>query len=130
MDIILKTLYDDIEKEDYYSAFYVALALVGTCSRKQYPELIGDRNTYLKWLENYFVPLYEKGQNQVLITAEVFYKLRCSLLHESSSELKLENGNTISKIIINANGSHRNCANSKKWRCRNQRNNSRRPKIS
>lgn len=110
MDKILKTLYDDIEKEDYYSAFYVALALVGTCSRKQFPELSGDRNKYLNWLENYYVPLYENGQNQVLITAEAFYKLRCSLLHESTSELELKNGNTISKIIIITTGSHRNCA--------------------
>lgn len=110
MDKILNTLYNDIKNEDYYSAFYVALALVGTCSRKQYPELRRDRDKYLKWLENYYVPLYEKDQNQVLITAEAFYKFRCSLLHESTNELELKNGNIISKIIIVTTGSHRNCA--------------------
>lgn len=110
MDRILKTLKNDIKHKDFYSAFYIALALVGTCSRKQYPEPDGDRNKYLKWLENYYVPLYEKGQNRILITAEAFYQLRCSLLHESTSELELRNGNTISKIIIITTTSHRNCA--------------------
>ena len=106
MEIIIETIKKSLETENYYSGMYVILAFIGTCSRKQYPSK-KDNEAYKKWLEEYYTPLCKNKYSGNFIPPDTIYQLRCSILHESTTDLKLKGNNTISHIIVTT-GSHFN----------------------
>lgn len=113
MDRIINTVKNCLEIKDFYSALYVSLALVGACSVKQYPTINGknkriDKERYTKWIEEFYLPLFEEDISKPMIESIVIYKLRCSILHESTSVLQTNQQNNVIKIILTHTGSHRN----------------------
>lgn len=112
MDKIIDVIETALRNNDCYSAMYVTLALVGTCSRKQFPNEKKDWKCYQDWLDNNYKPFCQDKYCGNYIPSATIYQLRCSILHESSTELKVEgnNNNNIQHIIVTTTGSHFNFA--------------------
>ncbi len=108
MEKMIKAVIMSLDTENYYSAIYLVLFLVGTCSKKQYPNIKKDKECYEKWLDNYYIPLCKNKYNNNFIPSSTIYQLRCSILHGSSTDLELKGNNKISNIIMTTTGSHFN----------------------
>ena len=83
-----------IEKDCYIVALMGALTLPDICGKSAYPELkVGER--YTKWCDTYVYPM-RTGIDQSAgnvdcgitnVNGQIIYSLRCSLLHQGSSDI-------------------------------------------
>lgn len=80
-----------LKTENYFSALTVALIMPDICSKIEYSDIskVGDR--YKKWIDNYFVDVLDKGAMNKYLSASNIYALRCSLVHEGSSNPSNQN---------------------------------------
>jgi hypothetical protein len=115
MKRILDAINKDLEIKNYYSALYVSLSLIDACARIEYNNH-NNRDRYVNWLNQYYLPLYEKDINNPMIPANAIYQLRCSVLHESTnyidknSRKKHNDIKDLYRIILTTCLSHRNKA--------------------
>lgn len=113
MEKMVKVVETLLKEGERYSSMYMTLALIGTCSRKEHPECKEDNESYRKWLENYFNPILERKYGKSIPPITI-YKLRCSILHESSTTLDTstksdpQKTNDFARIQILETGSHFN----------------------
>lgn len=79
---------NSLSSGNWYSALMMALALPDICGRLETPN-IGSKERSIRWLKERFEPLYThqigpKRETHTFLSANDFYALRCSLLHEGS----------------------------------------------
>ena len=122
MKRILDSIKKDLEIYNYYSALYVSLSLIDTCAKIEYniPSIKNHDNKdsyvnrYVNWLNQYYLPLYEKDINNPMIPANAIYQYRCSVLHESTNYIDKNNRKKYNdikdlyRIILTTDSSHRN----------------------
>jgi hypothetical protein len=109
MKRILDAIENNLKNENYYGALYMALSLIGACANKENPSINGDGKKYIAWLEKYYLPLFEKDCSRPMLPSKAIYKLRCSVLHESSNIIDKDiDGKPLHKIILITRSSHRN----------------------
>lgn len=88
-------LVDDInrslELECFFAALTLALTLPDACGKAEYPTE-GVSSRYKKWCQQYVCPSEKPssphGDDMPYLSDEILYKLRCSLLHQSTPNVK------------------------------------------
>jgi len=109
MKRILDAIENDIKNENYYGALYMALSLIGACANKENPSINEDGKKYIAWLDKYYLPLFEQDCSNPMLPPKAIYKLRCSVLHESSNIINKDiDGKPLYKIILITRQYHRN----------------------
>ncbi|MGM9635315.1 MAG: hypothetical protein ACI3YE_04090 [Candidatus Avispirillum sp.] len=111
MNRVLDELSILIAKKFHYSALFLSLALIDTCAKIEYPKMKPQKkpfyNDYMKWIDNFYIPMYEHTPSDPIITANDMYTLRCKILHEGTIFL---NNSDCTRIILTQGMSHRNIA--------------------
>jgi len=113
MKRILDAINKDLEINNYYSALYVSLSLIDVCAKIEY-NTPKNKERYVNWLNQYYLPLYEIDTNNPMVPANAIYQFRCSVLHESTNYFGENNRkNTLDiknlyRIILTTGSSHRN----------------------
>jgi len=114
MKRIIDAINKDLEIKNYYSALYVSLSLIDACARIEYNISGNNRKRYVNWLNQFYLPLYEKDKNNPMIPANAIYLFRCSVLHESTNYIdennrkKHDDIKDLYRIILTTDLSHRN----------------------
>jgi hypothetical protein len=116
MKRIIEAIQKDLEINNYYSALYVGLSLIDTCSKIEFPKITSNGKRYINWLNTFFVPLYELYIAEQIFPANAIYQLRCSVLHESTNyidqqnRIKYQDIKNLYRVVITETPSHRNKA--------------------
>ena len=84
---IIDTIENALQRDDYYSALYVTLALIDTCAFKEFFNKENNNKRYTLWLNKYYIPLFDDINNPI-IDSNSIYQLRCSILHERQTYLR------------------------------------------
>jgi len=87
-----------LETHNWYSALFVALTLPDICGKYQYPKVKGSGKRYSLWFDKYLLHLYTmtfRDETQVFLSGDDCYALRCSFLHEGSSEITHQNAREV-----------------------------------
>ncbi|MDD6682500.1 MAG: hypothetical protein PUE61_04950 [Clostridiales bacterium] len=101
-----------LEHDCFFAALALALTLPDACGKAEYPN-DGVSTRYKEWCKKYVcpheMPSSPYGDDMPYLSEEILYKLRCSLLHQSTpnvngSEISEERCkvDTFSLIITNA----------------------------
>jgi hypothetical protein len=88
---------------------------VDACARIEY-NISNNRERYFNWLNQYYLPLYEKDIDNPMVSANAIYQLRCSVLHEGTNYVDENNRKKYSnsdikflyRFILSTGLSHRN----------------------
>ena len=92
IDRLISEIRQALESELYLSALALALTLPDTCGKAEYPKKkVGKR--YTDWCKKYVI--LDKcdspyGYDMPYLNEDVIYSLRCSLLHQSTPNIKKE----------------------------------------
>ena len=92
MNQFINSIKNSLSNENWHAALISCLILPDVCGKIEDPNL-SSKNRYLKWFKIYLsdkYPTREVGtshERTVFLSAESCYALRCSLLHEGSSEV-------------------------------------------
>lgn len=80
-----------LDTSNYFAALTVALIIPDICSKIEYRDIsrVGDR--YKKWIDNYFISILDEDKINSYLSANNIYALRCSLVHEGSSNPSNQN---------------------------------------
>lgn len=89
MENIIKALRKTIADENWYGALFIALSCIDICSKYQYPNVSKTEKRFVKWYDHNLVPKFTMKVGayqceQVFLTGEDLYALRCSILHEGT----------------------------------------------
>jgi hypothetical protein len=113
MQRLINSLKTDIQNKNYYSAIFIGLSLIDICSKIEY-DIRNNHQRFTKWLNTFFLPLYERDIPNPFIPANAIYQLRCSVLHEGTNTIdennkeKYEDIKNLYRIIFTLTPSHRN----------------------
>lgn len=83
MKEFIKDIRKSLDTENYRISLFATLALIDACANIAYGNNTGNRERYLKWLENYHVSRLKISN----LRAEAIYAFRCSLLHEGGHKI-------------------------------------------
>lgn len=86
---IISEIYNSINNECYIAALTLALTLPDICGKAEYPD-DGNGARYKKWYKEFLSPQYPAGEapeESPYPTEKEVYQLRCSMLHQASSEI-------------------------------------------
>ncbi|GFI62303.1 hypothetical protein IMSAG049_01481 [Clostridiales bacterium] len=91
MERLVKSIKCALDNQNYYSALFIALALPDICGKIEFGN--GNKYRYKKWCDEYFVnrefEVYgTKISPYTIISSDDLFALRCSMLHEGSTEVK------------------------------------------
>ncbi len=90
MEEIAKQIQIAINNKLYYLALYVTLTLPDILGALVSDDGIRNKDRYIWWFDTYVTPQNADSNGNSLLTGEISYKLRCSLLHEGKMELEAE----------------------------------------
>lgn len=91
IDRIAKEVQECLGNGHFVAALTMALTLPDICGKAQYPQLEGrTKQRYMKWFEEH-IGQYERSllstENEIGLTSELVYSLRCSLLHQGNPNI-------------------------------------------
>lgn len=91
MNNFINAIEKSLEEENWYAALALALALPDICANVFAPEA-GSMSRYVDWYNTYLLNKYTSyigpdKQQHIFLSGEDCYALRCSLLHEGSSDI-------------------------------------------
>ncbi len=95
-------------QENWYAALYMALSLPDICAKLLEPGSSNAGRRYQAWFDKYLKPHYAGGADghQFLTSADC-WALRCSLLHEGSSEISSQRSrDVLSRVIFTTQAIH------------------------
>ena len=113
MKRIINDIKEMVKSRLYYGSLALSLSAIDICSKIEYPNMKKQTlnaktyNAFMKWIDNFFIPIIEKRTTEPIINSNDIYSLRCKVLHEGT--LNIENPD-LSQIILSTGGSHRNKA--------------------
>ena len=82
-----------LKQDNYFSAIIVSLILPDICSKIEYNDIQRTTKRYKKWISEYMQPtLDSKVSNIKYLTPENIYELRCSMVHEGTSNPSNQKG--------------------------------------
>jgi hypothetical protein len=94
-----------IEQNNLYAGLSLALILPDMCGALEYPGASVTKR-YEDWCRKWVQPKFTKGVNpfdgspRIYVRAEDIYQLRCSLLHEGTSEIALHKRTGVDRFLI------------------------------
>ncbi|MGK0554107.1 hypothetical protein [Macrococcus capreoli] len=104
-----KSVYDCLESKNYFGAILTSLILPDICSKISNCKIKSVSTRYKEWLNIYFIPLLENEDKVVrnYLNAKNIYALRCTIVHEGSSDvsrqdnykIKLKNHEQVDELI-------------------------------
>ena len=89
MENFIKALDMSIKTKNWYSVLFISLALPDICGKIDEPNK-GSKARTINWFNKYLKPIYSMGEGEdmhVFLSGSDFYALRCSCLHEGSSDI-------------------------------------------
>jgi len=104
----IESIERSIQTENWYAALTLSLALPDICGRLENPKL-GSEKRYIKFFNTYLKSFYisKVGEQKEIefLSGSDMYALRCSFLHEGSSEIEHQRARDILNSYIFVNGS-------------------------
>lgn len=83
LKLIIESVEKSLEHKNYFASLATIFILLDLCSKIESPEEKSNRQRYIKWIENYLEDSMQS--DNYYLTAENIYYLRCSMLHEGST---------------------------------------------
>lgn len=106
VDKIINDINTSLENGTYLAALALALTLPDICGKAKYPQM-GVMNRYQQWYKDYIeqneMPSSSANSDMPYLSAGVVYKLRCSVLHEGSTNFdrsKIEERNKVDRFAL------------------------------
>lgn len=87
MDELVRQIRIALNNQLYYLALYITLTLPDISGALNSDDGIATKERYIDWFDNYVTPQNADPTGNSLLTGEVAYQLRCSLLHQGKMEL-------------------------------------------
>lgn len=88
MDELVRQIRIALDNKLYYLALYITLTLPDISGALNSDDGIATKERYIDWFDKYVTPQNADPTGDSLLTGEVAYQLRCSLLHQGKMELK------------------------------------------
>ena len=95
IEYIIDNINKSLEIEAYMAALSLALMLIDTCAKAEYPS-DHNKERYIKWYNDY-IGKYEKADfddeineesvEMPYLSGEMIYKVRCNVLHQSTPDI-------------------------------------------
>lgn len=83
---IIKSIDDSLVTKNYFAAMSSSLILIEICASVEF-ENTSSKERYLKWVETFLIPfLKDTYKSDKYLNKENLYYLRCSLLHQGSTD--------------------------------------------
>lgn len=83
---IIKSIDDSLVTKNYFAAMSSTLILIEICGSVEF-EKANSKERYLNWVEEFLLPfLKDKYNSDKYLNKENLYYLRCSLLHQGSTD--------------------------------------------
>ncbi|MDO7861422.1 hypothetical protein [Morganella morganii] len=89
MENLIKALDMSIKTKNWHSVLFISLALPDICGKIDEPNK-GSKARTINWFNKYLKPIYSMGEGEdihIFLSGADFYALRCSCLHEGSSDI-------------------------------------------
>jgi DNA-binding ferritin-like protein (Dps family) len=92
MERFTAAVHQAISNKNWYAALYLSVTLPDICARLESENGKTNQNKYVLWYNTYLLSKYQykhpdKLEPQVFLSGNDCYALRCSMLHEGTSEL-------------------------------------------
>ncbi len=99
MDILLKQIKDALSNKIYYLALFVSLSLPDICGALGSIDGNASGQNYINWFNKYVQDKYKSSfkDNPYFLTGSDCYYLRCSFLHQGSTQ---HNKSNYSRIVF------------------------------
>ena len=82
----MESIDNSLKQDNYFSAIVVSLILPDICSKIEYNNIKSNNKRYKQWITEYLQPILEPEVTNVnYLTPENIYELRCSMVHEGTS---------------------------------------------
>jgi hypothetical protein len=119
MERFITAVHQAISSRNWYAALYLSVTLPDICARLESENGKTSQNKYVQWYNTYLLNKYqykhpEESEPRVFLSGNDCYALRCSMLHEGTSELTTQRAReVVDRFHFTAEvGSHCNIFNS------------------
>lgn len=86
---IIESVEKSLEHKIYFSSLATIFILLDLCSKIESPKEKSSRERYIKWIQKHLEAVIQS--DNYYLTAENIYYLRCSMLHEGSTNPTTQN---------------------------------------
>ncbi len=111
MERLIKEIESMLNENHDYANLFMALSMIDICAKIEFPNMKKQSingisyNNYMKWLDEFYIPLYERDVKDPIINSNDIYSLRCKVCHEGTLNI---GNNNLSSVILSKGHSHRN----------------------
>jgi hypothetical protein len=100
MERFTKAIHQAIANRNWYSALYLSVTLPDICARLESENGKTNQKKYVHWYDTYLASKYQfkhpdELEPRVFLSGNDCYALRCSMLHEGTSELTTQRAQEI-----------------------------------
>ena len=111
---IINSVEQSLENKNYISALALALTIPDKCGKIEYPNINGSKRRYIDWYNTWcYLPDSDTSEPQLPdADGSMIYQLRCSVLHDNSTELdynKLEEKNKLDEFELEITDDNKWC---------------------